>query len=111
MGTVNHAALSRMSKELQMLERDPPHGVWAAPKGDKITELEAEIQVWAIGLGAGDRGPSGDCPGAAPSSLFSAGPSWHPVRGRLLQADGRHPRQAGAATPPLCRRCIQCCCC
>ncbi|GAB4822661.1 hypothetical protein N2152v2_009707 [Parachlorella kessleri] len=34
-----------MSRELKMLQTDPPPGVWAGPKGDSITALEAQIQV------------------------------------------------------------------
>ena len=39
------AMASRMAKEIRMLRTEPPPGVWAAPKGDKVTELEAQIQV------------------------------------------------------------------
>lgn len=28
-----------------MLQSEPPPGVWAAPKGDRLTELEAQVQV------------------------------------------------------------------
>ncbi|KAI3427221.1 hypothetical protein D9Q98_007156 [Chlorella vulgaris] len=36
--------VSRMTKEIRMLQNDPPPGVWAAAKGDKLTELEAQLQ-------------------------------------------------------------------
>ena len=39
------AMVTRMAKEIRMLQNEPPPGVWAAPKGDKVTELEAQIQV------------------------------------------------------------------
>lgn len=39
------AMLSRMNKEVRMLQTDPPPGVWAAPKGSSLTELEAQLQV------------------------------------------------------------------
>ena len=42
------AMSSRMAKEIRMLQTDPPPGVWAAPKGDKLSELEAQIQVGAL---------------------------------------------------------------
>ncbi|EFN56722.1 hypothetical protein CHLNCDRAFT_13870, partial [Chlorella variabilis] len=35
---------SRMSREIRMLQMEPPPGVWAAPVGDKVTELEAQLQ-------------------------------------------------------------------
>ncbi|KAF0683622.1 Aste57867_24328 [Aphanomyces stellatus] len=38
------AMRSRMRKELEMLENDPPHGVCAWSKDDKLDELEAQIQ-------------------------------------------------------------------
>ena len=41
------AMATRMAKEIRMLQTEPPPGVWAAPKGDKVTELEAQIQVRA----------------------------------------------------------------
>jgi hypothetical protein len=41
------AMASRMAKEIRMLQTEPPPGVWAAPKGGKVTELEAQIQVRA----------------------------------------------------------------
>ncbi|GAB9475515.1 Ubiquitin-conjugating enzyme e2 t-like [Globisporangium polare] len=37
------AMRARMRKEIEMLETDPPHGVSAWPKGDKIDHLEAQI--------------------------------------------------------------------
>lgn len=33
--------VSRMKRELQMLEQDPPHGIQAWPKEDSLTTLEA----------------------------------------------------------------------
>ncbi|PRW50870.1 ubiquitin-conjugating enzyme E2 T [Chlorella sorokiniana] len=34
-----------MQREVRMLQTDPPPGVWAAPKnGERLTELEAQIQ-------------------------------------------------------------------
>lgn len=33
--------VSRMRKEIQMLETDPPPGISCWPKAEKITELEA----------------------------------------------------------------------
>lgn len=37
---------TRMQREVRMLQTDPPPGVWAAPKnGDRLTELEAQIQA------------------------------------------------------------------
>ncbi|KAL4442433.1 hypothetical protein ABPG77_005017 [Micractinium sp. CCAP 211/92] len=38
------AAATRMSKELRMLQSDPPPGVWAAPVGDSFSQLEAQVQ-------------------------------------------------------------------
>lgn len=38
---------TRMAREISMLQSDPPPGVWAAPVGDRLTELEAQIQVMA----------------------------------------------------------------
>ncbi|KAI7844741.1 hypothetical protein COHA_001625 [Chlorella ohadii] len=36
---------TRMQREVRMLQTDPPPGVWAAPKnGERLTELEAQIQ-------------------------------------------------------------------
>lgn len=43
--TMGSAAATRMAKEIRMLQTDPPPGVWAAPKGDNLTELEAQVQV------------------------------------------------------------------
>lgn len=37
--------ITRMTKEVRMLQAEPPPGVWAAPKGDKLTELEAQLRV------------------------------------------------------------------
>lgn len=34
-------AIKRMQHELRMLEREPPHGISAWPKGDSLLELEA----------------------------------------------------------------------
>ena len=42
---VSAAVVSRMSREIRMLQMEPPPGVWAAPVGDKVTELEAQLQV------------------------------------------------------------------
>jgi hypothetical protein len=39
-----------MTKEIRMLQNDPPPGVWAAAKGDKLTELEAQLQVATAGV-------------------------------------------------------------
>lgn len=39
------AAATRMAKEIRMLQADPPPGVWAAPRGDSLTQLEAQLQV------------------------------------------------------------------
>ena len=37
---------TRMQREVRMLQTEPPPGVWAAPKnGDRLTELEAQIQA------------------------------------------------------------------
>ncbi|KAG9415611.1 Ubiquitin-conjugating enzyme E2 T [Aphanomyces cochlioides] len=38
------AMRSRMRREIEMLENDPPHGICAWPKGDRLDELEAQIQ-------------------------------------------------------------------
>lgn len=38
------AAVTRMAKELRMLQSDPPPGVWAAPLGDSAMQLEAQLQ-------------------------------------------------------------------
>eukprot|EP00761_Pharyngomonas_kirbyi_P002630 gb/GECH01002634.1/.p1 GENE.gb/GECH01002634.1/~~gb/GECH01002634.1/.p1 ORF type:complete len:227 (+),score=92.07 gb/GECH01002634.1/:1-681(+) len=38
------AFLNRMKRELALLERDPPHGICAYPKDDRIDQLEAKIQ-------------------------------------------------------------------
>ena len=35
--------LARMRREVSMLERDPPHGICAWPRGDSLTTLEAQI--------------------------------------------------------------------
>ena len=40
MGTL---AIARLQKEIAMLQKDPPPGAWAGPKGDKLTELDASI--------------------------------------------------------------------
>lgn len=39
------AVATRMARELKLLQSEPPPGVWAGPKGDSVTELEAQIQV------------------------------------------------------------------
>ncbi|ETV98517.1 hypothetical protein H310_08653 [Aphanomyces invadans] len=38
------AMRARMRKEMEMLENDPPHGICAWPKDNKLDELEAQIQ-------------------------------------------------------------------
>jgi len=37
----NPRLLARMKRELQILEKDPPPGIQAWPKGEQITSLEA----------------------------------------------------------------------
>jgi ubiquitin-conjugating enzyme E2 T len=36
-------ALSRMRREVAALAADPPPGVWAAPRGDSLLELDAQL--------------------------------------------------------------------
>lgn len=38
-------AVTRLQKEVKQLQADPPPGVWAAPKGDDLMQLEAKIEV------------------------------------------------------------------
>lgn len=41
---------TRMQREVKMMQTEPPPGVWAAPKnGERLTELEAQIQARAPG--------------------------------------------------------------
>jgi len=40
----NSAMIGRMKKELEMLDKDPPHGICAWPKDDSINCLEATLQ-------------------------------------------------------------------
>ena len=60
-----------------MLQTDPPPGVWAAPKGDRLTELEASLQVGAL---PGPRGASLLCQRAR-KSLLGLPPSRDVVEG------------------------------
>ena len=41
------ALQSRMSKEVRQLAAEPPPGVWCAPRGDSLTQLDAQLEVSA----------------------------------------------------------------
>ena len=46
--TMNASLLSRITKELAMLSSDPPPGVWAGLRGERLTEIDAQIQVRSL---------------------------------------------------------------
>lgn len=46
---MNAALLSRITRELADLAADPPPGVWAGLRGDRLTEIDAQVQVRSPG--------------------------------------------------------------
>ena len=47
----NARFFSRMKRELELLERDPPHGISAWPKNDHLLELEASFVFFLFYFG------------------------------------------------------------
>lgn len=56
----NTRFVSRMKREIELLERDPPHGISAWPKNDQLLELEASLDFLLYKVIFSDiQGPSG----------------------------------------------------
>jgi ubiquitin-conjugating enzyme E2 T len=100
-------ALSRMRREVAALAADPPPGVWAAPHGDSLLELDAQLAgpagtPYAGGVFRLEVRVPGRYPVEPPAVRFLT-PIYHPN----IDADGRicldilNPPPKGAWRPSL----------